>query len=306
MAARGDVAVDIDHPAIGGETEVPLAGGRRGFGSRQPRNQPRRFRQVVREVVRRALRAGAPFSLVTVVEQHGAAARAPAGFDIVEDVADQPRPGEVDAQILRRLQQQPRRGLAAIAGERESVHAARGVVRAIIEPVQWRPGGGEELGPVRETRIGRDGVAVGRRESPLPSRSRLSKGMQEMVIYGVSFDMVGKQPIVLLKTVSGNKFLPIWIGHAEAAAILGLVAIAAVTTVGAGAGSSNCALSWATRLTAVEISVASSNPSGAGLSSAAAVSALTLAARPRSASRSASRARSRRTSAARSRTARRG
>ena len=32
--------------------------------------------------------------------------------------------------------------------------------------------------------------------------------MQEMVIYGVSFDMVGKQPIVLLKTVENNKFLP--------------------------------------------------------------------------------------------------
>ena len=44
--------------------------------------------------------------------------------------------------------------------------------------------------------------------------------MQEMVIYGVSFDMVGKQPIVLLKTADGNKFLPIWIGHPEAAAIL--------------------------------------------------------------------------------------
>ena len=44
--------------------------------------------------------------------------------------------------------------------------------------------------------------------------------MQEMVIYGVSFDMVGKQPIVLLKTVESNKFLPIWIGHPEAAAIL--------------------------------------------------------------------------------------
>jgi bifunctional DNase/RNase len=41
-----------------------------------------------------------------------------------------------------------------------------------------------------------------------------------MVIYGVSFDMVGKQPIVLLKTTDGNKFLPIWIGHPEAAAIL--------------------------------------------------------------------------------------
>jgi hypothetical protein len=44
--------------------------------------------------------------------------------------------------------------------------------------------------------------------------------MLEMVIYGVSFDLVGKQPIVLLKTAEGNKFLPIWIGHPEAAAIL--------------------------------------------------------------------------------------
>jgi uncharacterized protein len=44
--------------------------------------------------------------------------------------------------------------------------------------------------------------------------------MQEMVIYGVSFDLVGKQPIVLLKTADANKFLPIWIGHPEAAAIL--------------------------------------------------------------------------------------
>ncbi len=41
-----------------------------------------------------------------------------------------------------------------------------------------------------------------------------------MTIYGVSFDVIGKQPIVLLKTVEGNKFLPIWIGHPEAAAIL--------------------------------------------------------------------------------------
>lgn len=44
--------------------------------------------------------------------------------------------------------------------------------------------------------------------------------MLEMVIYGLSFDMVGRQPIVLLKTVAGNKFLPIWIGHPEAASIL--------------------------------------------------------------------------------------
>ena len=44
--------------------------------------------------------------------------------------------------------------------------------------------------------------------------------MHEMVIYGVSFDLGSKQPIVLLKTADGNRFLPIWIGHPEAAAIL--------------------------------------------------------------------------------------
>jgi bifunctional DNase/RNase len=44
--------------------------------------------------------------------------------------------------------------------------------------------------------------------------------VQRMVIYGVSFDVVGKQPLVLLKTADGNRVLPIWIGHPEAAAIL--------------------------------------------------------------------------------------
>mgnify|MGYP001558073444 FL=1 len=44
--------------------------------------------------------------------------------------------------------------------------------------------------------------------------------MIEMILYGISFDVVGKQPIILLKTADENKFLPIWIGHQEAAAIL--------------------------------------------------------------------------------------
>jgi bifunctional DNase/RNase len=44
--------------------------------------------------------------------------------------------------------------------------------------------------------------------------------VQEMKIYGVSYDMVGKQPIVLLKTADGRRFLPIWIGAPEATAIL--------------------------------------------------------------------------------------
>ena len=44
--------------------------------------------------------------------------------------------------------------------------------------------------------------------------------MREMSVYGVSFDVVHKQPIVLLKTADANRYLPIWIGHPEAAAIL--------------------------------------------------------------------------------------
>ena len=46
------------------------------------------------------------------------------------------------------------------------------------------------------------------------------QAMREMTLYGVSFEPIGKQPIVLLKTVDEDRFLPIWIGHAEAAAIL--------------------------------------------------------------------------------------
>jgi uncharacterized protein len=63
---------------------------------------------------------------------------------------------------------------------------------------------------------GSDGV----KKTASPPHLDCREFMQEMVIYGVSFDMVGKQPIVLLKTRDGNKFLPIWIGHPEAAAIL--------------------------------------------------------------------------------------
>src|SRR5918992_1240834 len=44
--------------------------------------------------------------------------------------------------------------------------------------------------------------------------------MREMTLYGVSFEPIGKQPIVLLNPADDDKSLPIWIGHAEAAAIL--------------------------------------------------------------------------------------
>jgi bifunctional DNase/RNase len=48
----------------------------------------------------------------------------------------------------------------------------------------------------------------------------VGQAMREMTLYGVSFEPIGKQPIVLLKTADDDKFLPIWIGHPEAAAIL--------------------------------------------------------------------------------------
>lgn len=45
-------------------------------------------------------------------------------------------------------------------------------------------------------------------------------GFEKVSVYGVSFDAASKQPIVLLKVEGKNRFLPIWIGHPEAAAIL--------------------------------------------------------------------------------------
>ena len=46
------------------------------------------------------------------------------------------------------------------------------------------------------------------------------QGFERVTVYGVSFDAASKQPIVLLKAETRNLFLPIWIGHPEAAAIL--------------------------------------------------------------------------------------
>jgi bifunctional DNase/RNase len=46
------------------------------------------------------------------------------------------------------------------------------------------------------------------------------EGFERVVVYGVSFDVASNQPIVLLKVEAQNRFLPIWIGQPEAAAIL--------------------------------------------------------------------------------------
>jgi bifunctional DNase/RNase len=46
------------------------------------------------------------------------------------------------------------------------------------------------------------------------------EGFDKMVIHGVSFDVASRQPIVLLKSEQSERYLPIWIGSPEAAAIL--------------------------------------------------------------------------------------
>jgi bifunctional DNase/RNase len=46
------------------------------------------------------------------------------------------------------------------------------------------------------------------------------EGFERVAVYGVSFDVATKQPIVLLKVEAQHRFLPIWIGQPEAAAIL--------------------------------------------------------------------------------------
>jgi uncharacterized protein len=43
--------------------------------------------------------------------------------------------------------------------------------------------------------------------------------VQELNVVGVRVELPGNQPIVLLKEVSGDRYLPIWIGAVEATAI---------------------------------------------------------------------------------------
>ena len=40
-----------------------------------------------------------------------------------------------------------------------------------------------------------------------------------MEVVGVRIEMPSNQPIVLLKEIDGSRFLPIWVGAAEATAI---------------------------------------------------------------------------------------
>jgi bifunctional DNase/RNase len=49
--------------------------------------------------------------------------------------------------------------------------------------------------------------------------SRRSSTVQELRVVGVRVELPGNQPILLLKETQGERYLPIWIGAVEAAAI---------------------------------------------------------------------------------------
>ena len=63
-------------------------------------------------------------------------------------------------------------------------------------------------------------VAPSRRPGVSPPGYTARRAMREMTVYGVSLDMRSRQPIVLLKTTDDDVYVPVWVGHSEAAAIL--------------------------------------------------------------------------------------
>ena len=64
------------------------------------------------------------------------------------------------------------------------------------------------------------GEALGYKLVSVKPSGGAMQGFERVTVYGVSFDAASKQPIVLLRAEGRNLFLPIWIGHPEAAAIL--------------------------------------------------------------------------------------
>ena len=64
------------------------------------------------------------------------------------------------------------------------------------------------------------GIPVSKvRESTVPDRGQDGAAVRKMEVVGVRVEMPTNQPIVLLKEVQGERYLPIWIGPVEATAI---------------------------------------------------------------------------------------
>src|SRR5919201_2699524 len=74
----------------------------------------KRRHRVARHDVGGALR-GSGELLRTSVDERGAASNPATGLDVIEDVADHPRPREVDIEVARGVEEHARRGLAARA-----------------------------------------------------------------------------------------------------------------------------------------------------------------------------------------------
>ena len=91
------------------------------------------------------MRAEPPLGLIAGVDEHRAAARAIAGLDVVEDIADEPRRCEIDLPLTRRLPQQARLRLAA-----QATHGVTDVrplrqMRAVVEGIDLDRARSQEL-----------------------------------------------------------------------------------------------------------------------------------------------------------------
>src|SRR5579884_2876367 len=109
---------------LGGGTD-PLAGG----------DEVERVAGVARDEGGRAA-GGEGQPLAAEIHEDGAAAGAVAGLDVVQDVASEPGRRQVEIEVASGAEQQPRRRLAAVAGDRQLGDDAIAVVRAVVDAVQ--------------------------------------------------------------------------------------------------------------------------------------------------------------------------
>src|SRR5215211_1089449 len=170
-----------------------------------------------------------------MIAERSSSARVACGGRIPRARAGTPRPARslrATPSRRRRRRDRPRAGRGRSPSVPRAVAPRFGErARTSPRPARSPPAARSALSIARPFKSS-TGPGVGRlRRNPAPRVScggpelesihdRGGRLMQQMNVYGVSFDLVGKQPIVLLKTVDGNRFLPIWIGHPEAAAIL--------------------------------------------------------------------------------------
>ena len=87
-------------------------------------------------------------------------------------------------------------------------------------PNQGRVAQGTERWPSKPSVAGSNPAAPISAYTSCEGTERKGLPVQEMTVYALQYDNVGRQPIVLLRTSDERQLLPIWIGQSEAGAIM--------------------------------------------------------------------------------------